>query len=115
MIAKSSKIKKNDTTLTDGEKLFAQLTAFYAAPPYHLEREMIFGFACLRIKGKVFTKVHDGQLVMKLPANRIKALIDSDQASPYELRGRLAKEWSVILTSEDIITLAEEARVFTDS
>jgi hypothetical protein len=76
---------------------------------------MLFGFDCLRINGKVFAKVHNGHLVMKLPASRITALVDSGQVSSYELRGRLMKEWGVISTSKDIIALAEEARVFTEN
>lgn len=115
MNTKSSKIKKGDDVLSDGEKLFAKLASFYVAPPYHLERETIFGFACLRIKGKVFAKLHDGHLVMKLPADRIKALVGSGQVSEYELRGRATKEWCVISTKKDIVTLAEEARVFAGS
>lgn len=52
---------------------------------------------------------------MKLPASRIRALVDSGQVSSYELRGRLTKEWGVISTCKDIIALAEEARVFTEN
>lgn len=91
------------------------MASFYAKPPYHLEREMIFGFDCLRIKGKVFAKLHDGHLVMKLPANRIKALVDSGKVTSYQLRGRSTKEWCVISTSKDIIALAEEAKCFTEN
>ncbi len=111
MIAKSSKIKKGDVALSHGEKLFTKLVSFYAVPhtEYPVERAMLFGFDCLRINGKVF----NGHLVMKLPANRITALVDSGQASSYEFRGRLMKEWGVVLTSKSIIALAEEARVFT--
>ncbi|MFA5018132.1 MAG: hypothetical protein WC504_11340 [Methylobacter sp.] len=117
MIAKSGKIKKGDVTLSDGEKLFTTLASFYATPQteYPVERAMLFGFDCLRINGKVFAKVHNGHLVMKLPANRITALVDSGQANSYELRGRLMKEWGVISTSKDIIALADEARVFTEN
>lgn len=117
MIAKCSKIKKYDVTLSHGEKLFAKLVSFYATPhtEYPVERAMLFGFDCLRINGKVFAKLHNGHLVMKLPANRITALADSGQVSSYGLRGRLMKEWCVISTSDDIIALAEEARVFTEN
>jgi hypothetical protein len=115
MNPKNSKIKNGNDTLSHGEKLFAKLASFYAEPPYHFEREMIFGFDCLRSKGKVFAKLHDGHLVMKLPANRIKSLVDSGEVSSYELRGRITKEWGVISTSKDIIALAEEARVFIES
>lgn len=115
MIAKSSKIKKGDVALSHGEKLFTKLVSFYATPltEYPVERAMLFGFDCLRINGKVFAKLHNGRLVLKLPANRITALVDSGQASFYGRPGRLMKEWGVISTSKDIIALAEEARVFS--
>ncbi len=115
MIAKNSQSKRGDDTLSHGEELFTQLASFYATPKteYPVERAMLFGFDCLRINGKVFAKLHNGHLVMKLPTNRIAALVDSGQVSCYELRGRLMKEWAVISTSKDIIALAEEARVFT--
>jgi len=115
MIAKSRKTKKDNATLSHGEKLFAKLLSFYATPhtEYPVERAMLFGFDCLRINGKVFAKLHNGHLVIKLPATRIAALIESGLASSYGFRGRLLKEWAVLSTSKDIIALAEEARVFT--
>jgi len=115
MVAKSGKIIKGDVNLSHGEELFAQLASFYATPQteYPVERAKLFGFDCLRINGKVFAKLHNSHLVMKLPANRIAALVDSGQVNAYEHRGRTLKEWGVIEASKDIIALAEEARVFT--
>lgn len=115
MIAKSGKTEKSDVTLSNGEALFKELASFYASTYINVERAMIFGFDCLRTKGKVFAKVHNGQLVMKLPTNRITALLGSGQADTYELRGRMLKEWAVIEASKDIVVLAEEARVFTEA
>lgn len=116
MVAKSSKIIKGDVSLSDGEALFTQLAALYATPQtkYPVERAKLFGFDCLRTNGKVFAKLHNGHLVMKLPANRIKALVASGQVGQYEHRGSVLKEWGIISTSGDIIALAEEARVFTE-
>jgi hypothetical protein len=115
MVAISGKTIKGDVALSHGEELFAQLELFYATPQteYPVERAKLFGFDCLRINGKVFAKLHNGHLVMKLPASRIAALIDSGQVNTYEHRGRMLKEWAVIEASKDIIALAEEARVFT--
>lgn len=117
MIGKSEKIGKSDVALSHGERLFAKLVAFYAThrTEYPVERAMLFGFDCLRINGKVFAKLHNGHLVMKLPADRITALVESGQASAYGSRGRLMKEWGVISTKKDIVALAEEARVFTEN
>ncbi|NOT86226.1 MAG: hypothetical protein HOP02_15930 [Methylococcaceae bacterium] len=117
MITKSSKINKDDATLSDGERLFMQLAAFYTTPQteYPVERAKLFGFDCLRINGKVFAKLHNRHLVMKLPVNRIMALIDSGAVSAYEHRGRVLKEWAVIEMGSDIIALAEEARDFSEN
>ncbi|MFA6177135.1 MAG: hypothetical protein WC765_11215 [Phycisphaerae bacterium] len=114
MISKSGKIEKGDVALSHGEKLFTKLVSFYATQrtEYPVERATLFGFDCLRINGKVFAKLHDGHLVMKLPANRITALVESGEIGAYGLRGRLVKAWGVISTSKDIVALAEEARVF---
>lgn len=115
MIAKSSKIKNSDATLSQGEVLFNELASFYSNAYINVERAMLFGFDCLRTNGKVFAKLHDGHLAMKLPAKCIMALFDAGQANSYELRGRVLKEWCVIVKSSDIIALAEEARLFTEN
>lgn len=114
MTAKIGKNASGEVVQSHGEKLFAKLVSFYATPrtEYPVERAMLFGFDCLRINGKVFAKLHNGHLVMKLPAHRITALLESGQASSYGRAGRLMKEWGVISTRKNIISLAEEARVF---
>lgn len=100
---------------SSGEKLFAKLAAFYAATGTHVERAMLFGFDCLRTDGKVFAKLHNSNLVMKLPAKRVGDLIASGRLSPYNWRGRSMKEWAVVTTTEkrEAIALAEESRAFT--
>lgn len=117
MTAKSNERNERHVALSHGEKTFAKLVSYYATPrtEYPVERAMLFGFDCLRINGKVFAKLHNGHIVMKLPANRITALLESGQASSYGFRGRLMKEWGVIATDKDIIALAEEARVFSEN
>jgi len=117
MISRSSKTPKGSVPLSLGEELFTNLVSFYATPQteYPVERAKLFGFDCLRTNGKVFAKLHSGHLVMKFPANRITALVDSGQVNAYEHRGRVLKEWGVISTSKDIIALTEEARVFTEN
>ena len=111
-----SKYTKN-VNFSEGEKLFARLVSYYATPrtEYPVEHAMLFGYDCLRIKGKVFAKLHNGHVVMKLPAGSISTLVASGQASHYELRGRIQKEWGVISRCRDIVALGEEARVFAES
>lgn len=105
---------KTSVPSSSGEKLFAKLAAFYAATDRHVERVMLFGFNCLRTDGKVFAKLDNGNLVMKLPAKRVATLIGSGRLGSYESHGRLMKEWAIVaIASKDIIALAEESRVFT--
>lgn len=115
MITKAGKIRKGAVPSSTGEKLFAKLAEYYGASNPHVERAMLFGFDCLRVDGKVFAKLHNDQLVMKLPAKRITALVDSGLAGSYKLRGHSTKEWGVIWSSENIVGLAEEARVFAEN
>ncbi|MDE1900987.1 MAG: hypothetical protein KGI37_04995 [Alphaproteobacteria bacterium] len=107
---------KSSVPASSGEKLFAKLAAFYGATDTHVERVKLFGFDCLRVDGKVFAKLHNGHLVMKLPASRIAALIDFGCLGSYECRGRLMKEWGIVATAnKDIVALAEESRAFTEN
>lgn len=81
-----------------------------------VDRVMMFGFDCLRISGKVFAKMHEGQVVVKLPAKRIASLIAVDSLHPYDRGGgRWMKEWAVVesLNVREIIPLLAEARAFT--
>lgn len=115
MTAKTPK-SKSTVTPTSGEKLFAKLAIFYAAADTHVERVKLFGFDCLRVDGKVFAKLHNGNLVMKLSPKRVASLIDSGLVGTYESRGRLMKEWVVIAAAtKDIVALAEESRSFAAS
>lgn len=89
---------------------------FYAAADTHVERVELFGFDCLRVDGKAFAKLHNGNLVMKLSLKRVASLIDSGLVGTYESRGRLMKEWVVIAAAtKNIVVLAEESRGFAAS
>lgn len=115
MIAENSKRKTPSPSMA-GEKLFAKLVVFYATTNTHVEQVKLFGFDCLRVDGKVFAKLHSGDLVIKLPVERIDALMDSGHIASYECRGRLMKQWAVVTTiHEDIIALAEESRGFVEA
>lgn len=114
MTAQARKLKPLADT-SPGGKLFAALVAFYAATDPHVDRATLFGFDCLRAGGKVFAKLHNGNLVVKLPAQRIASLMDLGRLRPYD-RGRAGsmKEWAVVaaIDKRGIIALAEEARAF---
>lgn len=95
-----------------GAGLFAELTEHFA----DVERIMLFGFDCLRARRKVFAKLVDDQVVLRLPARRISVLLDEKRLAPYLLHERPMSEWAIVaaVDGKDMIALAEEARAFAE-
>ncbi|HZJ55677.1 MAG TPA: TfoX/Sxy family protein [Myxococcaceae bacterium] len=56
----------------------------------------------LRVGGKIFAMLVRGELVVKLPADRVAELVDAGLARQFDPRrdGRLMKEWAVIAGDE---------------
>jgi hypothetical protein len=84
-------------------------------------RSQMFGSPCLKIGGKVFASLHKGAFVVKLPRERVDALIAAGEGESFEpMAGRAMKEWVQIpepaADSEDEwLAFAEEARDFVAS
>lgn len=76
----------------------------------------IMGFPCLRISGDFFASVeHKGtRLVVKLPKERVKALIAEGLGEPFAPGGRVFKEWMAVpfTLAETWPTRLQEARAF---
>ena len=55
----------------------------------------MMGFPCLRVKGDFFASAdhRSGDLIVKLPAERVQALIDADEGEPFAPNGRRFREW----------------------
>jgi TfoX/Sxy family transcriptional regulator of competence genes len=74
-----------------------------------------FGSAALKVDGKIFAFLSQGELVVKLPQERVDELVDSGKGNPYGARrGKVMKEW-VAISPERSRTwpkLAEDAREF---
>jgi len=73
-------------------------------------------FPCLRVNGSFFATCdhRTGDLIVKLPHQRIAQLIDEGQALPFAPAGRTFKEWASI-TERDATTwqsLLGEARTY---
>ena len=69
----------------------------------------------LRVAGKIFAMSKDGELIVKLPANRCAELVASGSARPFDRgQGRPLKEWVVVENSPDHhwFELATEALAF---
>jgi hypothetical protein len=71
----------------------------------------------LRINGKIFAMLVNGELVVKLPRARVDELVERGQASRFDPgHGRLMKEWASVPMAEgvDWEALADEARAFVE-
>ncbi|SRR5229473_4974312 len=78
----------------------------------------MFGSPGLKINGKVFAMLVKGKLVVKLPKERVDALVASGDGQHFDPgHGRLMKEWVAIapVTKEKWLSLAKEARDFVGS
>jgi hypothetical protein len=77
-------------------------------------RAKVFGFAALKIHGKVFATVADGRLVVKLGPERIAELMTHGQGQAFVGYGKVMRGWIQLTTTDDDAWLrfAEEARAY---
>lgn len=104
--------------MDDNKALFWEL-----AEPL-LEHEAVIkgtmmGFPCLRVNGDFFASQdhRTGDLIVKLPANRVLDLIDTEVGEPFAPAGRRFKEW-VLIPNRDVAlwrSLISEARTFVEN
>jgi hypothetical protein len=73
-----------------------------------------FGSNGLKVNGKLFALFTQGTIVVKLPKERVAALVEARVGTPFDPgRGRLMKEWlTVTSTKASWIDLATEAHAF---
>jgi hypothetical protein len=74
-----------------------------------------FGADALKVGGKIFAMMVKGELVVKLPKERVDELIADGAGTRFDPgHGRLMKEWVSVPPSKEKhwIRLAEEARTF---
>jgi hypothetical protein len=74
----------------------------------------VFGFAALKIHGKVFATVADGRLVVKLAPERIAELMTHGQGQAFVGYGKVMRGWIQLTTTDDDDwhRFAEEARAY---
>ena len=79
-------------------------------------RSTMMGLPCLRIGGAFFASCdhRTGDLLVKLPAERVAALIDADRAHPFAPAGRRFREWAAVphARSRSWRRLLDEAAAF---
>jgi TfoX/Sxy family transcriptional regulator of competence genes len=103
--------------MTDVDALFGRLVARFSADPSVTPpgKGGKFGASGLKADGKLFAMLSRGELVVKLPRDRVEALVASGKGKPFDPgHGRLMKEWVTIAPdqSRQWGKLAEEAREF---
>src|SRR5438067_2286256 len=104
--------------MSDPDALFARLVKKFSTdrnvtPP--TAKGGTFGSAALKVDGKIFAFLSQGDLVLKLPRERVDDLIASGNGKSYDARrGKVMKEWVAIGPdrSRSWGKLTEEARVF---
>jgi TfoX/Sxy family transcriptional regulator of competence genes len=74
-----------------------------------------FGSDALQVDGRIFAMVTRGKLVLKLPSERVAALIDSGAGAPFDAgKGKPMREWVMLehRSRSQALRLAEEALAF---
>ncbi len=73
-----------------------------------------FGSDALKVDGSIFATVTGGRLVVKLPRNRVEALIDDGTGAPFDGgKGRPMKEWLTVTDDDEVTWLASPVRPCT--
>ena len=83
------------------------------------QKGTMMGFPCLRTEtGKFFASLekNSNDMIIKVPADRVKELIGSGVAEPFAPNGRTFKEWALVSLPEREVwhDLLEEALAFAE-
>ena len=103
------------------ERFAALVEPFAGAPDVQAPGESgrrAFGSDALKVNGSIFAMVTAGRLVVKLPRDRVDALISDGTGAPFDSgKGRPMKEWLTVVADDEPTwtTLAREALHFVRS
>src|SRR5207247_1430820 len=97
------------------EALFWELAGSLLGDPA-VTRSTMMGYPCLRINGRFFACVEraTGNLIVKLPAERVNDLVASGTGILFAPNGRVFREWVAAPAPEpgEWTALLAEARAF---
>lgn len=109
----------NNPTVTPEERYAALVDAFLDETDASQSYKKGFGSSAMRIGGKIFAMLSGGRLVVKLPKQRVDALIASGEGERFDPRkdGRLMKEWLTLAPASEMDwqSIAREAMEFVAS
>jgi len=102
----------------ESERVFARLVTAFSkdrdvTPPDPSRHS--FGANALRVDGKIFAFLKGDALVLKLPSDRVAALIEAKHGKPFDAnKGKPMKGWVMVVAGEHARwpRLAREALAF---
>jgi hypothetical protein len=97
------------------DSVVAALLEYPNVTPPLASAQREFGSNALKVNNKIFSMLVRGALVVKLPAPRVTALIDSGAGEPFDAgKGKPMKEWLSVPASSslDWLALSKEALEF---
>ena len=110
----TKKAKDAPAVSTVAETLFEKVSMTFLGDP-RISPSRMFGATGLMVGGKAFAMVYKGNLVVKLPKERVDALVSSGVGTRFEpSMGRTMKEWLAVPPGwkSQWVELSEEARDF---
>jgi hypothetical protein len=101
---------------TERESTFWDLAAELQADDPAVAEGTIMGSRCMRVHGEFFSALFakEQALVVKLPADRVTALVSAGEEEPFAPAGKVFREWVAVAELDDARwrALMAEARDF---
>jgi hypothetical protein len=99
------------------EELFASVSSRMLADDRRVEQGPIMRSTGLKLRGRFFAFARHGELVVKLPAARVRELVESGEGGAFVgSRERVMREWVVLRPADDdaCARYVAEAKAFAE-